>query len=473
MKLNKQLGLIFTLGCFALPLSAQTIKDAQRLYLEKKYEEAKPIFKKYVTSNPSNGNYNYWYGVCCYETGHIDESVVYLKKGVDRKVANAYLFLAKAYQHYYRFDEATDLLNQYIGMLEKRKESTAEATQLLDKMQQAARMLRGVENITVVDSFIVDAKQFLTAMKLSKEAGEIRLTNEGDATQFTNEMNDKMILSKRNSTGYKGLYSSIRLIDKWSEPEPIKMLNNSTTNYNYPFVDSDGITLYFASDSQEGLGGYDIYVTRYDSESNSYLKPDNIGFPFNSPYNDYMLAIDDFNDLGWFVSDRFQPEGKVCVYVFVPNEEKIVYDYDAVPHESLMKLAQLSDIKMTQANPEKIRLARQRLTRQKYTTEEQTSPTYDFTFIINDRNVYHSLDDFRSDDTKSLFNDYLQKQRDIESLNKELTGLRQNYQSLEGVTKKQYIPAILDLEKRIKELYLDAENLKKLIIQKENKILNP
>ena len=57
--------------------------------------------------------------------------------------------------------------------------------------------------------------------------------------------------------------------------------------------------------------------------------PENVGMPFNSPYNDYMYVIDEFNDLGWFASDRYQPEDKVCVYVFVPNESKQVYDYES------------------------------------------------------------------------------------------------------------------------------------------------
>lgn len=42
---------------------------------------------------------------------------------------------------------------------------------------------------------------------------------------------------------------------------------------------ADGVTLYYASDGEGSLGGYDIFVTRYDSESSSYLRPDNIECP--------------------------------------------------------------------------------------------------------------------------------------------------------------------------------------------------
>ena len=34
-----------------------------------------------------------------------------------------------------------------------------------------------------------------------------------------------------------------------------------------------------------------------------------------------MMVFDEVKGLGWFVSDRFQPEGKACVYLFIPNPE--------------------------------------------------------------------------------------------------------------------------------------------------------
>ena len=54
------------------------------------------------------------------------------------------------------------------------------------------------------------------------------------------------------------LYSRIRLLDGWSEPEPLMSLNEQG-NVNYPFLMSDGITLYYASDGEGSLGGYDIF----------------------------------------------------------------------------------------------------------------------------------------------------------------------------------------------------------------------
>ena len=43
----------------------------------------------------------------------------------------------------------------------------------LEQIKQAARMIKGVENITVIDSFVVDKNDFLKAYKISRESGAL------------------------------------------------------------------------------------------------------------------------------------------------------------------------------------------------------------------------------------------------------------------------------------------------------------
>lgn len=107
---------------------------------------------------------------------------------------------------------------------------------------------------------------------------------------------------------------------------------------------SDGTTLYFASSGEESLGGYDIFVTRLNLNTGNYLVPENMGMPFNSIYNDYMLAIDELNNVGWFVSDRFQEEDKLIVYLFIPNTEKKIYrGGDEARARSLARISAIKD----------------------------------------------------------------------------------------------------------------------------------
>lgn len=82
----------------------------------------------------------------------------------------------------------------------------------------------------------------------------------------------------------------------------------------YPMVSGD--KMYFASDKGEGIGGYDIYMSRWDSRKRDWGTPENLGMPFNSPYNDYLFIDTEDGKYSIFASDRECP-GSDSVYVYV------------------------------------------------------------------------------------------------------------------------------------------------------------
>ena len=359
----------------------------------------------------------------------------------------------------YRFDEAIENLDEHIYWLERKKRDVSEVEGLMEHYRMGSRMIRGVENVAVIDSFVVDKANFLEAYKIHEESGKIGLTGENDCTEFTNGMKDKKILSHRlPGTNQKVLYTSATLGGDWSVPEKVKGLEDLDTDLNYPFMNSDGITLYFAAKGEASLGGYDIFITRYDAEDGSYLKPDNMGFPFNSPFNDYMYAIDDFNDLGWFASDRYQPEGKVCVYVFAPNNSKRVYDYDTTDPALLTNVAMLNGIRHTWNDADKVRIAKQQLAQVMYGGNE-TQKKGDFRFVVDDNAIYHTLGDFRSADARKKFQLLQQKEKDLDTMIDALDRVRAKYASGNQSTKGQLTPGILDQEKRVKELREEIDRL--------------
>ena len=456
---------------FTAAAGAQTLSQAQRWFTQGEFEKAKPVFKKLVKQSPSNASYNFWYGACCYETGEMMEGLPYLEKSAARKVINAYLYVSKAYYDMYRYDDAIENLEQHIYWLKQKKRDTAEAEELMSKYRKGERLIRSVENIAVIDSFVVDKQNFLDAYRLSSQAGSLQATLYNDTTgkkdvmiEFVNEMGDKKLLSEKDENGSTKLYASVKLIDGWSRPQELKGIDEAGTDMNFPFLDSDGITLYFAAKGEESMGGYDIFITRSDSEENSYFKPDRLGYPFNSVYNDYMYAIDDYNNLGWFASDRFQPEGKVCVYVFIPNETKTVYNYDVEGSERMISLAKLDNIALTQNDKTAVARARQRLASVMYAETKKKKKT-DFTFIVNDNRVYTSLKDFRTADGQKLFREMQKKQDDMKELEKELEELRMKYYKADKTGKESLAPGILDKEKRV-------EDMRKEISDMELKIRN-
>ena len=440
---------------FTASAGAQTLSQAQRWFTQGEFEKAKPVFKKLVKQSPSNASYNFGYGACCYETGEMMEGLPYLEKSAARKVINAYLYVSKAYYDMYRYDDAIENLEQHIYWLKQKKRDTTEAEELMGKYRKGARLIRGVENITVIDSFVVDKRSFLDAYKLGEQSGNLQMKDNGNedvSIEFVNEMGDKKLLSANDENGNKKLYASVKLIDSWSKPQRLKGINDDMTDLNFPFLDSDGTTLYFAAKGEESLGGYDIFITRADSEENSYFRPDNMGYPFNSAFNDYMYAIDDYNNLGWFASDRYQPEGKVCVYVFIPNESKTTYDYDTVEPGKMISLARLDNIALTQTDRNEVVRAKQRLAKVTYAKAGKKNKKTEFTFIVNDNRTYTSLNDFRKPEAKKMFQEMRKMQSDLETLENELDKLREEYSKSNKAVRESMTPGILDKEKRVNGL---------------------
>lgn len=465
----KKYLLILLLSVFGATASAQTLAQAKALYEKGEYEKAKPAFKKFVKSQPSNGSYNLSYGVCLLETGEAEAAVSYLETAVKRRTTSGQLWLGKAYAATYRFEESVETFEEYISELKKRKRATEEAEQLLAKSRDGLRMLKGVEQICVIDSIVVDKANFLEAYHISAESGSLYMYDSyfGKGTNhegivYQTELGNRIYYSELQADGTTAILYSDKQLDSWSAGTRLSNTVNNSTHVNYPYVLTDGMTIYYASDGEGSMGGYDIFVTRYNSSSGNYLTPNNIGMPFNSPYNDYMYVLDEYNNLGWFASDRYQPESKVCVYIFIPNAVKEVYDYDNVDAQQLRNLARLTPIAESWTDKEAVEKAKQRLQAIKLVDknkDEKKEP--EFLFIINDQLTYHHANDFQSADAKRMFREYCQLELDYLRMEEKLEQLRTQYGEGNQTTKDQLTPTILDLESYIMQLKERVDNAAK------------
>ncbi len=70
------------------------------------------------------------------------------------------------------------------------------------------------------------------------------------------------------------------------------------------------------------MGGYDIYVSSWDEESGDWGVPVNLGFPYSSPYDDFLFVNTDDGRYTVFASNRDCTADSVNVYVL---------EYDNMP----------------------------------------------------------------------------------------------------------------------------------------------
>ncbi len=476
----KKRYILLLLFCFVLAgASAQTLEQAKAFYNKGQYEQAKPIFQKYIKTQPNNGNYNLWYGVCCLETGEPDVAVKYLETAVKRRVPSGQLYLARTYNDLYRFEEAIKCYEDYISDLSKRKRPTEEAEKLLEKSKTNFRMLKGVEEVCIIDSVVVDKDRFLEVYKISPESGKLFTYNdffqnkeEVEATVYETELSNKIYYGERQPDGKLSILARNKMQGEWGKGNLLPGSINDSINANYPYVLTDGVTIYYAADGENSIGGYDIFVTRYNTNTNTYLTPENVGMPFNSPYNDYMFVIDEFNNLGWFASDRYQPEGKVCIYVFIPNSSKQVYNYEAMDKQKAISLARIHSLRDTWTHPDAVSDAKQRL-QAAMNEKPQAKPMHEFEFVIDDHTTYHQSSDFKSPQAKELFSQYRQQEKDFKQQLNKLEEQRTLYSRANESDKAKLAPAILDLEKRIWQLSDEVERAAIKVRNTEKQTLKP
>lgn len=334
-------------------------------------------------------------------------------------------------------------------------------------------MLQNTQIVFVIDSTVVDADKVMDVITLPKAYGKYVAYNKffdtnsalnENSVVYVNGFDNRCYYNEVGTDSISRLFMRERQGEGWDEARPLTEINELVSNATYPYMASDGQTLYFAGKSdEEGLGERDIYMTKYDAEEGKFLKPENIGLPFNSTKDDFIYVEADADGIAWFASTRRQPEGKVCVYTFVPSETRQNYDADDLDDTELKNYAELMRIRSTWPTPEIRQTAMQRLQRLQAKTERQNSEANEICFIVNDEMTYTRLNDFKSAETKNAYADLKMKQNEANKLVKEIDSMRTRYHNANDKAALGRSIALSEqkLEQKQKEIKKAASELRK------------
>jgi tetratricopeptide (TPR) repeat protein len=438
---------------FALSFSfvGQTLKNAQALYNQQHYTEAGKLFQSLLKRRPNDGIVNYGYGMNLVKSDQQETALPYLQKAVTKNISAAYPTLCDLYFQLYYFDEAVTTIQDYLALPTISAADSKKYSALLIRAKLGADMIQHVEIVTIVDSLQVNKKNFFQLYKFSKDLGTIfpsQLLDKHEPTDmlaFRSQRGNRIVFAD-SLHGKAALYSTFQMVDRWSDPMPLSnVVNDYGTALNDPFVSSDGITLYFVAKGVHSLGGYDLFITRYNMQDNKYYTPVNYGMPFNSIYNDYLLIIDDVNNIGWFATDRFQPAGKVMIYTFIPNTERKIIKSDDKAY--IRNAAQLKTYRWG-VMPKIHNMITIDSLKDSTTTNNNIMH-----FVINDTLIYSSPTQFKSDQARQLFIQADTLSKNITALQQKLIAKRQAYSDAQSQEEKTVLePQILALEQQVIKL---------------------
>lgn len=371
----------------------------------------------------------------------------------------------------YDFPAAQKHYNTYSAA----KKKTPEGVELLEifrrQLEIAEESLDNVRKLTLISKKNIPADDFLKVINLPRSAGQIlsgESIPEGLASEipqgiYASEKGDYMIWGEGDN-----LYESERLTDgTWQQPESLKGLGEGVALPDYPFLRSDGASIYFASEGPDSMGGYDLFVAGRDTDTGEFLAPRNLGMPFNSPFDDYMVAIDEENGLAWLVSDREQREGEVTVYLYMFEENRSNYEPDA---ENLIAHARLTYAEdfIGEDSPEAEK--RLRALSASYRPEKSRMED-DFEFYLPGGKVLRRVGDFHSPAARVLagkYHDAIIARRDAEETLNRLRSEFHDARSKKDPKKMDQLRArILPLEKSVAEMDREILQLRSQISDME------
>lgn len=375
----------------------------------------------------------------------------------------------------YDFEKASSLYSQFAQSLKKRP--NPERERLLEEYERqleiADNFLSNVQQIEIIDRIDVPSDEFLNAIRLPISGGQIRNASlspfkeaRGGDFIFSDESGDFIMWTQEDSHGLLRIAESTRLTDgSWEQPILESETLNDGGNARNPFMLTDGTTLYFTADGEGSMGGYDIFIATKDPSTGEYRQPINLGFPFNSPANEYLLAVDEENGVGWWVTDRNNLDGQVSIYVYLTSDVRRNYNPDE--EDNLTALASASDISLTQNPAADYSIIKKRIARS--SSKSSSGQDSDFTFAMPGGNVYTKLSDFSAAASKRIMQQYLAAQKEQEDDLNRLDLLRRRYHSGGKASSAAISNQILDLEKKTERQREKLKTMRNSIITSESK----
>ncbi len=110
---------------------------------------------------------------------------------------------------------------------------------------------------------------------------------------------------RKGGRGGVDLYVTVKDPDTgiWSKPENMGPTINTSGDEKTPFIHSDFETIYFSSDGQPGVGGFDIFHSKKGADG-KWTEPKNIGVPINTVGDDLGFFVSTDGHLGYFASNE-------------------------------------------------------------------------------------------------------------------------------------------------------------------------
>lgn len=414
--------LLITVFCLT---ATAAVTDEVRDFIEAgDYQAAMQSAEYLRKKSPRDAAVNYWYGMAALHLGEEAEAAEAFTTAADRGYLDAYGQLVELNLRNYEIEDAMANIEKWRAALRKSKKSSSELLDELEaRMVRMANQMDRVEDIPVIARYDISRAEFDEAIKNLSKSGVSQglvFINE-NIPLMLNNMGREVFWTEPDEDGISRLYVAGILDDGTRDESKELSQYLGDSNIIAPFILDDGETLYFAAENPEGLGGYDIYMTRRDDEGGFY-EPSNIGMPYNSTGDDLLFVIDEENNIGWWATDRFGDPETVSILVFVPNKNRVNVPSD---DEFLAQRAKAEDLDLTIPKGFDVAAAKQRIPQPVVEDNSAVAPA--FAFSMGDGRIFTAQNQFRNRQAALSVSDAIRARRILDDTRARLESLQNAY----------------------------------------------
>jgi len=121
--------------------------------------------------------------------------------------------------------------------------------------------------------------------------------------------------TRAGGMGGSDIYVCRRLPNKnWGPAQNLGDKINTPQNEDFPNISPDGQTLYFSSMGHTSMGGYDIFVAKWDENEQKFAGAKNLGSPINTPEDDMNFRVSSTGKYGYLSARKKDGFGDMDIY---------------------------------------------------------------------------------------------------------------------------------------------------------------
>lgn len=273
-------------------------------------------------------DYIFWLGLCKVELNYdIPQAINLLNEATQQDThKESWFYLGRANMLNYEFTRATELFKIFEEKASRNEMERTGLSQYQAMCRNAADLCSRSRKLTVTRVDTIAEKDLLAYLNKQQTGGTFEFSNEGGGSGeigkgiFFRENNrvffTKYSFGKKN----KDIFISGNDEIEVNKAKNIGKTLNTASEEEFVYYDATVPAIYFSSQGHNSGGGYDIFRSCFDKITQKWSKPENLGFPVNTPGDEIAWVNIPGTKRSILAARRNSAPGKAVLYT-IENAE--------------------------------------------------------------------------------------------------------------------------------------------------------